>query len=122
MTRFRFRVAMALSVALVLLAGLATPSAANAASPLTLHCESTGGGRFLCDTFATVTPRGYIWRAGSNASITKDLGSSVLGTCTIGTTASMSVTAFYQAATTIPNNYRPPVTVSTSFRCTAIAP
>jgi hypothetical protein len=122
MTRLRTYIVMALTVALVALAGLAVPSAAEAAAPLTVHCESIGGGRFICDAFASVKPRGYIWRAGSNATITQNLGSSVLGTCTIGTTASMSVTAFYSAATTIPGAYRPPVTASTSFRCTSIAP
>ena len=119
MTRLRAYIVMALSVALVALAGLATPTAAEAATTLTVHCESTGGGRFICDAFASVKPRGYLWHAGSNATITQNLGSSVLGTCAIGTTASMSVTAFYSAATTIPGTYRPPVTASTSFRCTA---
>jgi hypothetical protein len=120
MTRFRTYIVMALGVALVALAGLATPSAAEAAPTVTIHCESTGGGRFLCDAYSSVKPRGYWWRAGSNATITQNLGSSVLGTCTIGTTASMSVTAFYGSATTT-GTYPSPVTASTSFRCTSLA-
>ena len=116
MTRFRMYIAMVFTVALVALAGVAIPSAAAAA---TVHCESTGGGMFVCDT--SLVRSLYYWTAGSNASITQNLGATVRGTCTIGTKPTVSVTAYYPLSNTASNTTPRPVTASTSFSCTAIA-
>jgi hypothetical protein len=116
MTRFRMYIVMVFTVALVGLAGVAIPSAAAAT---TVHCESTGGGTFVCDT-SLVRPL-YYWTAGSNASITQNLGATARGTCTIGTKPTVSVTAYYRLSNTVSNTTPRPVTASTSFSCTAIA-
>jgi hypothetical protein len=116
MTRFRMYIVMLFTVALVAQVGATIPAAAAAA---TIHCESTGGGTFVCDT-SLVRPR-YYWTAGSNASITQNLGAIARGTCTIGTKPTVSVTAYYPLSNTVSNTTPRPVTASTSFSCTAIA-
>jgi hypothetical protein len=116
MSHFRISIVMALTALLVALAGLATPSEAKAAPTTLLRCESTGGGRFVCD--ASAGPNAlYSWKAVSNAVITQRLGTSVFGNCTIGTTAKVSVSISYRVG-----GHRlggPKVTAS--FPCTAIA-
>lgn len=94
MTRLRTYVAVALTALLVALAGLAAPSRAEAAPGVALHCESTGGGLFICDAAAGGNAL-YSWKAGSNAVITQYLGSSVRGSCTVDTIASVSVSVSY---------------------------
>jgi hypothetical protein len=116
MTRFRISIVTALTALLVALAGLSMPSQAQAAPTVSLHCESTGGGRFICDASAGSNAF-YSWKAESNAAITQYLGSSVLGNCTIGTTASVSVSVSYSVG-----GHRLGGGKSTaSFACTAIA-
>ena len=94
MTRFRTFFAVALTVLLVALGGLTAPSQASAASTVALRCESTGGGKFICDATAGGNAL-YSWKAGSNAVITQYLGSSVRGSCTVDTIASVSVSVSY---------------------------
>jgi hypothetical protein len=117
MTRFRIYTAMALVTLLMALAGLAWPSQAQAASTVSLHCESTGGGRFICDAAAGSNAL-YSWKAVSNATITQYLGSSVLGNCTIGTAASVSVSVSYRVGGHRLGGGK----ATASFACTAIAP
>ena len=116
MTRFHIYAVMALCALLVALAGLATPSEAKAAPIVALHCESTGGGTFACDASAGGAAS-YSWKAGSNATITQYLGSSVRGNCTIGTTASVSVSISYNVGGHRLGGGK----ASASFACTAIA-
>ena len=116
MTRFRISATIALMALLVALAGLATPSNASAASTVALHCESTGGGTFTCDATAGSNAR-YSWKAESNAVITQYMGSSVRGSCTIGTNAIVSVRVSYSLG-----GHRAGGGQGTdSFACTAIA-
>jgi hypothetical protein len=109
-------IATALIVAMMALVGLVTPSAEAASN---IHCESTGGGRFVCDT-SIVRPR-YHWTVSGSAAITQNLGMSAVGTCTVGTKPTVIVTAYYPLSSTVSVTTPRPITVSTSFSCTGVA-
>lgn len=112
MSRFRTYIAMAFAIALVALAGLAAPTVEAAAS---VHCESTGGGTFACET--TAVGARYYWSGGSNATITDNQGQIAYGTCKVGTKPTVTVTAISRASVTGSRS----VTVSTGFTCASVA-
>ena len=114
MTQIRQTFAIALFLALLALAGISAPAAAAA----TVHCESTGGGTFLCET--NTSGRNYSWKASNGAQVTKNLGRTALGTCTIGTKPTVNVIISYYSSNAS-STTQPPITATTSFPCTASA-
>lgn len=113
----------ALVAMMIALAGLVSPrqaSAANvtpaAALSVDLHCESTGGGGFLCDAYTSggVGSLTFTWTVGANASITQNFGETIFGRCMVGRVINVSVRVRDSQGATAND--------STSFYCSAVAP
>ncbi len=123
MARIHSYLGMAFVALVLALSTLVVPAPTNAAQitpaaalSVIAHCESTGGGGFLCDAFPSggVSPYRYTWTPGSGATITQNFGGTIFGQCTVGRVISMSVTVRDSRGATASD--------STSFRCYSIAP
>ena len=123
MTRIRFVFTSAIALVLIALSGPFAPAPAGAApaahpAPLSVSvlCEATGNGGFVCDAY----PSGghglytYSWTMLRNAAIKTNYGNTIFGRCTIDTYAAISVTVTDRIDSTTASDSR-------SFYCFRIA-